>query len=120
MDYDDLLGAVLESFEEVAETENALKSAQDEDVIFGSGYAHGLDVLGGAALKKKPPRAGFVKTKTPAGRTMTSLVVKKPKLGDYKTSIKNAQDVGKRAVALGQKFKAALAAAGHKTVKTVK
>lgn len=80
------------------------------DMVFGSVYARGLDVCGAVSLKA-PPRAGFVSKKTPGGRTITTLQIGKVKIGQHKSTVANAKDIGKRAVALGQKLKAATSTA---------
>lgn len=74
------------------------------DVLFGKNYARGLDILGAVVLKKPTQRAGFVTKSTPGGRTIISIATNKPAPGDHVAVIKNSKDVGKRAIATGQKL----------------
>ena len=60
---------------------------------------------GAAKVQAAQPRAGIKLTKTPAGRRITTLALKKKK--DPKASIKNAKDAGERAIKIGNKLAAA-------------
>jgi len=96
----------------------------DSDVIFGAAYRHGLDAMATPArrvlattVKTKtgpvavPKRAGFVLKKTPAGNKHTSLVPIKPSQSDNLASVRNARQVGTRAISIGNKLLSAVSRA---------
>lgn len=76
--------------------------------IVGDSFSHGTAVLGAAPPRRVPPRAGFVGRTTPNGNKVLSLTPGKVKKGDHLASIKNAADVGKRAVSIGTRLQQAL------------
>lgn len=84
-------------------------------------YLKGADILGAMArstphLPETKPRAtaGVVVKRSPAtGRTFTSLHLLPTKKTDHAASIKNARDVGNRAIKVGNTIKASLKTAVH-------
>lgn len=75
-------------------------------------------VLGKAPV---PQRAAFVQKATPAGNHIVSLrPTRKPAHGDNKTSIKNARDIGNRAISQGKKIMAAADASAKKMAAAAK
>ena len=105
MDEYDVLGRQIvgEMLGMTGETKMHDMSAVEE--IADNMYIHGVDILGAT-----PPtrRVGFVFKTTPAGRKYTALVVSKVRRGDFKTSVSNARDVGRRAVEISARIRNAL------------
>ena len=71
-------------------------------------YLFGTDVLGAPVQLSSKARAGFLFQKSPQGKVVTALKLRRPKRGDHATSIKNGRDAGRRAIATGERIKAIL------------
>jgi len=75
-------------------------------------YCHGLDVLGAGtqmmSKAKVPPRMGSVLRSVPNGNKYLSKQVGTVKVGDYKSSLRNAQSMGQHAIDTGNRLLAVL------------
>jgi hypothetical protein len=71
-----------------------------------SAYCHGLDVLGaGITTRTKiSPRMGSVLKIAPNGNQYLSKQVGKVKVGDYKSTLRNARDMGQHAIDIGKRL----------------
>jgi hypothetical protein len=75
-------------------------------------YCHGLDVLGAGtqmmSKAKVAPRMGSVLRSVPNGNKYLSKQVGTVKVGDYKSTLRNARDIGQHAVDTGNRLLAVL------------
>ncbi|MDO8681562.1 MAG: hypothetical protein Q7R30_23860 [Acidobacteriota bacterium] len=95
-----------------------ISTVEEPEEVSENDYIYGSDVLIGAAKyesktramagKVIPQRAGFVLSKSPAGRNVLSLRITATRPGAFQTTASNAKTVGLRVMKQGQDLKDAL------------